>query len=252
MPRVGRRILCGGFLSLLLLLLLPEYGQSQGATTVPTISRTLTFENQTIVIDIVPSLSLEFADGGAVLHLDATGSLADLAAKIPEALRHLAVRKSKCTQRWSFPSLDPPAIVDGRMKVGGQVRVEVWTCGLVTTRLARETADFVLAIRPEHAPDRITIKAELERFDLGQSLLGSLGLDGAVRDVLRDALQSALGGDAASIGFPEAVMPFGPTFTGARLSSERGTPEIVVSATARLSAADATALFAGLLTERGK
>lgn len=250
MPRFGWRVFLGCGLSLLLLL--PAHGQTSGATTLPVISRTLTFENQTVVIDIVPSLSLDFADGAAVLHLDARGSLGDLVAKMPDALRHLADRKSKCTQRWSFPSLDPPAIVDGRMKVAGKVRVELWTCGVVKTRLARETADFVLAVRPEHAPDRITIKAEIERFDLGQSLLGSLGLEEAVRDALRDALQSALGGDAASIGFPEAVMPFGPTFTGARLSSEQGTPEMIVSATARPSAADATALLTKLLTERGR
>ena len=203
--------------------------------SLPTIERTATIEGQSFTIPIHPEVS--FGDG--ILKLKVTLSLAGFQQKSSLILQALAARKSRCETRWSFPELATPAVSGGRLRISGKFRAELRLCGLIKTKLGRDTADFTLAVFPTMLPDQISVRAELERFDLGRSLLADLGLEDELRKTIETELNRALSG-GANLAFPAEIAALGPRFTGIELVDKDGTAQI--AATSEAAADPATLL----------
>ena len=168
-------------------------------------------KNREIAIDghrvkVVVRPEIKFTDGPAsniIAQLRAYARLDDLQDKAPALLRAFAERKSDCGTRWSFPNLSPVTIWGGKLKVSGQVRVEQWLCaGPLKTYLARETADFTIALYPVNKVKEVIVDAELEHFDLGKSLLGGIGHE--LRDVISGLLNKVYSEDM-KFKFPEEI-----------------------------------------------
>jgi hypothetical protein len=197
-----------------------------------------TIEGQQVTFVIQPQVRFSDGPDGIILDVRADAHLDELQAKAPQILHALAANKSNCETRWSFPELSPTTIQDGKLRIGGKVRVEQWVCaGSLETRLARETADFVIAMHPVRSPDTISMAAEIASFDLGQSMLE--GVEDEVRRQLSSSLTEALDDDDAKLRFPAEVAVFEPQFTDARLINLAGGGDALhVEASTVVQAAD--------------
>jgi hypothetical protein len=197
-------------------------------------------------VTILVRSEARFSDrpAGIQLNLRAGAGLDDLQAKTSDILRALAAKKSICEARWSLPQLSPATVQEGKLKVSGQVRVETWLCaGPLKTFIARETADFVIALQPLRADDEVAVTAELEHFDLGKSLLGGIGNE--LKKLLASALKQVFDSDAAKLKFPPEVASIKPRFTRADLvDAGDGKAELQVEAEAVIRAADMPKIMA--------
>jgi hypothetical protein len=194
-------------------------------------------------VKVVVRPEISFVDGPdnkIVANLRAYAGLDDLQDKAPALLRALAERKSDCGTRWSFPDLAPTTVHDGKLKVGGQVRVVQWACiGPLKTILASETADFVVALYPLNRESEIVAAAELEKFDVGAGLLRSLDADRELRGAISDLLNKAFGGEDTKFKFPPEVMSISPKFTNAGIrDTGGGKGELFIEARATIGAGD--------------
>jgi hypothetical protein len=218
---------------------------AQDWVPLPDKTQVLIVEGQQVTISVRSEARFsEGQSGGIILNFRARARLDDFQAKVPDILRALAAKKSRCETRWSFPQLSPATVQSGKLKVEGQVRAEQWVCaGPLKTRVARETADFIIALRPVPSGSEMAVAAELEKFDLGNSMLSG------VEDELKQALSSSLGkvfhGDGAKLRFPPEVASINPRFTAARLADAgQGKGELDVEAEALLRAADMAKIMA--------
>lgn len=204
-------------------------------------------EGQQVTIPFRPEIRFPRGAGnGFVLYLRARAHLGELQRKTPAILAALAARESNCETRWSFPQLPPPAVAEGRLRIAGQVRLEQWLCGVLKTRLARETADFVIAVFPILRAGELAVAAKLEHFDLGRSLLGDVGLADIIRHALSEQLSRVL--DTVRLGFPPEIVALQPQFTGAELRKAGDeTAEIVVQAQVSVAAGEVSMIM-GLIT----
>lgn len=199
----------------------------------PPIEKTVAVEGLSFAVPI--RLEASFAGRGVKLRV--TVSLAGLQEQAAPILHALAARKSRCETRWSFPELATPIASGGRLRIAGTVRAEFWLCGLVKTKLGRDTADFTLAVFPLASPEAISVRAELDRFDLGPSLLADLGLEDELRNTIEAELNRTLAGDSADFAFPPEIAALGPKFTGVELRDNAGIAEIGATAEATADAA---------------
>jgi hypothetical protein len=222
----------------------PNWTAAQDWVRLPEKSRDVTIEGQQLKIVIRPEI--RFTDGPAnniIADLRAYVHLEDLQNKAPALLRVLAEKKSDCDTRWSFPSMAPVIVQNGKLKIAGQVRLEKWACvGPLKTRLARETADFVIALYPSNQTSEVVMKAELERFDLGNSLLG--GFENQLRDMLSGQLDEVFARDDMKLRFPPEVASINPRFAAAEIKDAGGGKgELFMEAQATIRASEMTKIL---------
>jgi len=218
-------------------------------------SEVINLRGQSVTIIIRPEARIQATNVGWKLELRAFAGLGDLQAKAPAMLAALAAGKTSCTDRWSFPSLQPIAVSGGKLMISGEIRFEKWACEKilgqeVKTRLFQETAGFGIAVFPAFDATEVRLQADLERFDLGQSLLDDLDLDDELVALLERELASALSGDSARLGFPEEVRALNPTFTQAEIRDGGSEAVLFAAAEAPLSLAAVAEVMALLLANR--
>lgn len=240
-------------LTLFIVGLLPATGSADEWTPFPDITRTVAVGGQQVTLVIRGEL--RFSDGpvkGMLASARASTRLDELQQKIPELLKKVAEQKSSCTTRWSFPSLQPGTIEGGKLKVGGQVKVEQWVCtdGLVKikTFLASQSADFILAVFPKLTAGELSLDAELEKFQ-PHGAAGRLGLGDELRDILQNELKKALGSE--KLQFPPEIAAIKPRFTAAEIRDVGGGKgELFLEAQADITPADMTNILQLILSAK--
>jgi hypothetical protein len=218
--------------------ILPTSAPAQEWDKLAEITRVVPIEGQQVKLVVRPeSRFTNAADNKILAELRAYARLDELQDKAATILHTLAGKKSSCETRWSFPSLSPVAVADGRLKLSGQVRVEKWNCKLIKTKLVRETADFRLALYPVNNTSEIGLKAELEHFDLGKSLIR--GLQGEIRELISGEIEKSLARDDAKFRFPPEISSLNPRFTAAEIKDAGGGKgELFMQAAATIGAAE--------------
>lgn len=217
-----------------------SFGTSaQDWLNLPEKPQVVTVEGQRINIVVRPEA--RFSDGesgGIVLNLRARVRLDDLQTKAPDILRALAAKKTSCQRRWSFPQLSPATVHGGRLRIGGQVRVEQWICtSFLKTYVARESAHFIVALHPVQRENEVTVAADLEKFDLGKSILP--GVRDELKQVLSSALSKVFDSEGMKFKFPPEIASINPRFTDTHLADAGdGKGEFHIEADAVIRAAD--------------
>lgn len=230
-------------LAIALSAILQSQASAQNWTKLPDVKQVLTVEGLQVTIITRPEMRFsEGPDKSTALSLRARVRLDDLQEKVPTLLHALATSKSTCATRWSFPELNPSAVQNGRLKVGGKVRIVQWLCaGPLKTILAQETARFVIALFPSHTDHEVAVTAELEEFDVGGGLVNSLGVDDEIKRTVSTLLAKAFSGDDAKFRFPHEVADLKPKFTSASVSDAGGGKgELLVEAAATVTPSDMT------------
>ena len=232
------------FLPLLLIAAPYPGAEAQEWTKLKEKTHQILLQGQTAEIVIRPEV--RFTDGPnnvIIVELRAYARLDDLQDKAPALLQALAAQRSNCETRWNFPSL-ATTVQNEKLKVGGQLRVVQWACiGPLKTIIASETADFLVALHPVSDGNRVFLKSEIEKFDLGGGLLNSLGAGDTIRNILADLLKRTVGEDT-KLEIPPEFATINPTFTNAGIrdtGNNRG--ELVVEANATIGAKDLTRIM---------
>jgi hypothetical protein len=199
----------------------PQRAVAQDWNKLPEQSRDIAVDGQQVRILVRPEIRFSDApSGNIVADLRATAGLDDLQDKASALLRRLAEKKSRCETHWSFPELSPAVAQAGKLKISGRVRVEKWICKPFKTRLGQETASFTVALYPVNRTSEIAVKAELEQFDLGNSLLGAV--EDELRAMISNELGKAFDGDDLKFKLPPEVSGINPQFTAAEIRDAGG------------------------------
>lgn len=212
----------------------------------PDRSRTVAINGQQVTFVARPEARFVDGPNNAILAgVRVSARLDDLQDKAHGILQSLAQQKSNCGTRWSFPSLAPTAIRDGKLVVAGALRVEQWVCaGPLKTFLASQTATFVLGLSPRIVENEIRLTAELEKFDLGGGVLGISPITNELKDAVSAALDNAFASQDAKLRFPPEVASINPQFTAAEIrAADAGRGEIYVEAQATVRASDMTRIM---------
>jgi hypothetical protein len=232
--------------------MLPTSAPAQEWEKLAEITRDVSIEGQQVKLVVRPESRFTNAPDNKILaELRAYARLDELQDKAPTVLHKLAGEKSSCETRWSFPSLAPVAVADGRLKLSGQVRVEKWTCKVIKTKLVQETADFRLALYPVNNTSHIAMKADLEHFDLGKSLIRSL--EGEIRGLIAGEIAKSLARDDMRFAFPPKISSLNPRFTAAEIrDAGSGKGELYMQAAATIGAAELGKLLAIIAEQKPK
>jgi hypothetical protein len=232
----------------LVAMVLPQVALAQGFEPLPGRTETTIIEGQQVNLGITPEIKVTTAGDKNRLDLRVRISLVDLQAKAASILNSMVAQQSDGV-RWSFPQLAAPVAADGALNITGTVRAETEAFGLAV----QETANFVLALRPLHTATMITVAAELEHLEVGRSVLGDLGLEGLLRDLVAEELSNALSGEGALFTLPEELLVFGFTIVDvAVVDTGSGEAELVALAATELDGpqlARALATLATILSE---
>ena len=225
-----------------LLAAVPRLAVAQGFEPLPSSTELKTIENQEVRLEIRPEIRITTAGNKNTVDLKVHVDLSDLQAKSTNILNAMIARQNTGGLEWSFPTLGVPIAVDGTLQIAGEVRVKGELLGIEAT----ETATFVLALTPQHTETMISVVANLVHFDLGDSVLGDIGIESFLRDLVAAELGNALSDDDAVLALPDKLMEFGFTIIDAAVIDVGGNAELVATATTELDGPQLTRALAAL------
>lgn len=244
-----RRGLLVGLAALLVTAAVSQFALAQNFEPLPGRTETRVIEGQEIRLKISPEIKVTTEGGKNRLDLRVRIGLGDLQAKAVGILNSMIARQGGSGVDWSFPALAAPVAADGALKISGSIRAEKRLLGIRT----RETANFLLALRPQHTSTTIIVAGALEHFDLGNSLLGDVGMEGFLRDFVAAEISKALSAEDAMFMLPEELRVFGFTIIEVNLVDiGNGVAEIAALATTELDGPELTKALATLATVLSK